>query len=225
MIHWIWVNFNIIFIDALQSNNYRWVMKVNCVNYLKKNRSWIGKGYEHYRLSPIEVDFRLMQMINRKIQIISMDSGRFTEAHNHHKEIKRPVKIILTFYERYTDNCNGMLYASVLSTAGPGTLPRMIDWVTKNSYVIPWVWLEIFVNTIRSSPYQMFSTRNHKRYPIFVECNEFNQLLTINPKIWNRFWGWKFKKKSQLLILLYEKWNICRLLEIKWISTAGVSST
>lgn len=110
----------------------------------------MGERYEHYRLSPIVVDFQLNRTINGKIQIISIDSGRFTEAHIHHKKIVQPVKAILTFHGRNTDNCNGMRYASVLSTAGPGTLPRIFVWVTRNSFVIPWVWLEIFVNTFHS---------------------------------------------------------------------------
>ena len=41
------------------------------------------------------------------------------------QKIEKSVKIFLTFYGRNTDNCNEMLDASVLSTAGPGTLPRI----------------------------------------------------------------------------------------------------
>lgn len=126
-------------------------LKINQIHWvqLQTRNVWWVKGYEHHRLSPIVVDLQSMQMIDWKTQIISIDSGRFTEANIHRKKIEKSVKISLTFYGWNTDNCNGMLYASVLSTAGPGTLPRINVWVTRNSCVIPWVWLAMFVNTRR----------------------------------------------------------------------------
>lgn len=126
----------------LKINQNHWVQ-------LQTRNVWWVKEYKHHRLSPIVVDSQSMQMIDWKTQIISIDSGRFTEAHIHHKKIDMPVKAFLSFYGRNTDNCNEMRYASVLSTAGPETFPRIFDWVTRNSYVIPWVWLEIFVDTIQ----------------------------------------------------------------------------
>lgn len=84
-----------------------------------------------------------------KTQNISIDSGRFTEAHIHHEKSKCPEEHLSHFMGEIPTTVIKCFMHQYFLLQARGLFPGYFEWVTKNSYVIPWVWLGIFDDTFR----------------------------------------------------------------------------